>query len=381
MKIGINAQLMAGARAGIGNYIYNLVNALGRVDSINQYLLFVKGMEAGSARAKNQEVIIASPVSSASWARILWEQFVLPFELKTSDVDIMHFPDYALPVFFDTKPWIITVHDLAFKLFPETFSRGKLATKLALIGPSLSKAAKIIAVSENTKKDLMDIYNVSSSRIEVIYNGVNLEIYKPLDTETVKEELGAKFNLKPGYILYVGTLEPRKNIVNVVKAFKELKDHYHIPQQLVIGGSKGWLYQEIFRSVNEYGLAGEVVFTGYVPEGDLPLLYNGAGVFVYPSLYEGFGLPPLEAMACGTPVVTSNVSSLPEVVGDAGLLVEPRDSLALADAIHRVLNNPELAAELSAKGVGRARLFTWEEAARKTLTVYEEVYAKAGKRR
>ena len=381
MKIGINALLMTGARAGIGNYIYNLVKSLGQVDTYNKYRVFLNEDSFGEVMSSNQEAARIKLLGLGSWARILWEQVNLPFILKKSDVDIMHFPDYAMPVVFEGIPSIITVHDLSFRVYPETFSKGKLYTKLLLIKPSLKKARRIIADSHSTRKDLLEYYQVPENKIEVIPIGVNRQFFRPMAEEEVLEYCRLKNNLETGYILYVGTLEPRKNITALIKAFSLLKQDYKLSRKLVIAGGKGWLFEEIFRLVESLNLNQDVIFTGYVPDAELPLLYNGAGVFVYPSLYEGFGLPPLEAMACGTPVVTSSVSSVPEVVGDAGLMVEPLNVEALSEAIYRVLNDPQLAAELSAKGIERAQKFSWAETARKTLAVYEEVYADAGKRR
>lgn len=374
MRIGVNALLMAGARAGIGNVIYNLLKALAKVDKNNTYSIFaIDEGETHEWLGPNQQVVPVDLQDKGSWARILWEQLVLPSQTGKYHVDIMHFADYALPVLFNKVPTIITVHDLAYKLYPETFSKGKLWTKLALIKPSLHKAAKIITVSENTKRDVMELYRIPEEKIAVIYNGVNLERFYPLPPAEVKNRLTERYGLEQGYILFIGTLEPRKNIRTVIKAYYLVRQQ-GIKQKLVIGGGKGWLYSDIYKLVQELNLVDHVIFTGYLPEEDLPLLYNGAGVFVYPSLYEGFGLPPLEAMACGTPVVTSAVSSLPEVVGDAGLLIQPTEEKALAEAISQVLLDKKLAAELKVRGVNRAQKFTWEQAAEKTLKVYQEVY-------
>lgn len=360
MKIGINVQLSIGEKTGIGNYIYYLTKALENVDPINQYCYFT----------------YQKYLSQGSWLRILWEQFILPRDIKNEGADVIHLPDYALPIMdWSSRPYIITVHDLAFILYPETFSKGKLLTKLLLIKPSLAKARMIIAVSENTKKDLIDVYKVPAEKIRVVYNGVDVEQFKPLEKSGVNRRL-KELNLTPGYILYVGTLEPRKNVPALIKAYKLLKEKYNIKERLVIGGGKGWLYDDIFKLVSELELIDDIVFTGYVKAQDLPYLYNGAKVFVYPSLYEGFGLPPIEAMACGVPVVTGNVSSLPEVVGDAGIQISPTDVDSLAEAIHKIISIPEYAAELSAKGLERCKQFTWEETAKKTMAVYREVFNK-----
>lgn len=380
MRIGINALPMAGHRSGIGNYTYNLINSLGLVDNQNQYRVYVSNQTVWKTGFTNLETVRVKLLSSGSGARILWEQLCWPAASLRSDLDLMHYPDYALPV-LSSIPAVITVHDVSFHICPETFSRRKLFTKRLLSGPSLHKAHRIITDSENTKNDLLEYFRVPQEKVEVIPIGVDHRLFQPLSQEQAGEYCRKRLNLDIGYLLYLGTLEPRKNIVSLIRAFKLLKERYRLPQKLVIAGSKGWLFREIFRLTESLGLAGEIVFAGYVPEEDLPKLYSGAGVFVYPSIYEGFGLPPLEAMACGIPVVSSNVSSLPEVVGKAGLLVEPLDIEAIAEAIYQVLNSPGLAAELVLRGIERARQFTWEKTAGKTLAVYEQVYAETRKRR
>lgn len=372
MNIGINGLLMSGAKTGIGNYMHNLLKALAKVDTTNSYKIFTAAQgETQDSFASNQQQIAVNLPSTGSWARILWEQTMLPQQMKPHQIDIMHFADYALPVLSKTRPWIISVHDLAYRIYPETFSRGKLWTKLALVKPSLHKAGKIITGSENTKQDIIKFYGISPERIAVTTYGVDLDRFYPLSGTEVQTGL-ERYGLEPGYILFIGTLEPRKNIISVIRAYHHLRNN-GCKQKLVIGGGTGWLYSDIFKLVEELKLVEEIIFTGYLPDEDLALLYNGAGVFVYPSLYEGFGLPPLEAMACGTPVVTSNVSSLPEVVGDAGLMVPPLESKAIAEAIGSVLANQQLADQLREKGIQRAQNFSWEKTARQTLAVYQEV--------
>ncbi|GAB4259849.1 glycosyltransferase family 4 protein [Thermincola ferriacetica] len=385
MKIGINGQLLAGRRAGIGMYIYNLLRALQKVDSLNQYCIFMgqKSLQADLQKIfseKFQPVCSRFPISG-SWMRILWEQLVLPAQIKKASVDVMHYPDYALSVLSPFKPSVVTVHDLSFKLFPETFSMGKLLTKRTLITQSLQKAAQIIAVSENTKRDLVNLYGISPDKIHVVYNGVDHDLFKPVDRQKTKGFLRREYGLETGYILYVGTLEPRKNLVNLLRAYKLAREKFNISPQMVIAGSKGWLYKDIFKTVSDLGLNDSIVFTGYIPDDHLPFFYNGASVFVYPSIYEGFGLPPLEAMACGTPVVVSNVSSLPEVVGDAGVTVSPDDIEAMAANISKVLKDRTAASYYSKRGIERASLFTWETTALKTLKVYEQAYSMIEKRR
>ncbi|MFH1403782.1 MAG: glycosyltransferase family 1 protein [Candidatus Altiarchaeota archaeon] len=262
---------------------------------------------------------------------------------------------------------VYTVHDLTGILFPGAH---KLAVSLnhRLVKPrELAASDAIIAVSENTRKDLLEHYDVDESIVTVIHEGVD-PVFRKTDGSGVRGKYGLDFP----FILYTGTLEPRKNIPTLLKAFRILVDS-GVEHRLLLVGRRGWKYEGFFRMVSELGLEDRVLFTGYVPREDLPGLYSLASVFAFPSLYEGFGLPVLEAMACGTPVVCSNSSSLPEVVGDAGLMVDPLDEGGLADALRSVLDSDSLSGRLSGRGVERAGGFTWDEAARKTMRVYEGV--------
>jgi glycosyltransferase involved in cell wall biosynthesis len=289
----------------------------------------------------------------------------LPRILRKLDLDILHGLCDFIPLGGGGYKRVFTVHDLTGLLFPETH---KLAVALnhRLIMPlELKTSDAVIAVSENTKHDLIKHFNVDEGRIHVVYEGVD-STFRSCDTSEVKSKYGLDFP----FILYVGTLEPRKNIPRLLNAFKKLVDS-GISHRLVVAGRSGWKYAGILESVGKLGLTGRVVFTGYVPREDLPGLYSLADVFVFPSLYEGFGLPVLEAMACGTPVVCSNTSSLPEVAGDAALTVDPLDVEGLAESMERVLTDGGLADKLRKRGLKQAAGFTWEYAAGKTLKVYE----------
>jgi len=240
---------------------------------------------------------------------------------------------------------------------------------------TLKTADKIITVSNSTKNDLMNHFNIPKEKIRVIFEAAD-EKFKSLNNKETKE-VKYKYHLNFPFILYVGGLAVHKNIPALIKAFYKVKKK-GIQHKLVITGTKRWKYKEIFETIDKLDLQNDVVFTGYVSDEDLPALYNAADLFVYPSIYEGFGLPPLEAMACGTPVITSNTSSLPEVVGDAGIMVDPYDVNGLADAMHEVLANEGLRANMIKNGLERAKMFSWEKCARETLKVYEEVYNQTG---
>jgi glycosyltransferase involved in cell wall biosynthesis len=300
-------------------------------------------------------------------ARIVWEQLVQPLVAARERLDLLHGLAFVAPLMRSCST-VVTVHDLSFALFPEFF-RGANAAYLRLFTRiSCRRAARIIAVSENTRADVMRLYGAPGERVEVIPHGVD-PAFHPRPAAEVAEFRRARA-LPERFVLFVGTLEPRKNLVKLIEAFSNLPVSN---LKLVLVGGKGWYYDQIFAAVERLNLKDRVIWAGYVPNGDLPMWYNAADVFAFPSRYEGFGMPVLEAMACGAPTVTSTTSSLPEVAGDAALTVPPDDVGALADALHRALEDAELRQELRAKGIARAARFTWEEAARRTAVVYRQM--------
>jgi glycosyltransferase involved in cell wall biosynthesis len=286
-------------------------------------------------------------------------------------VDIIHSPESSTPFTKLSNKKIITVHDIIPFYFPETFTKVTEYRYKLLLQRAINSSDRIITVSENTKNDLINKFKIPEDKIRVIPLAANENFRKLDENETSK--IKSKYNINFPFILYVGTLEPRKNIPNLLNAYYKLKKQ-GINHKLVIAGGKGWKYKEIFETIEKLNLQNEVIFTGYVPDEDLPGFYNAADLFVYPSLYEGFGLPPLEAMQCGTPVITSNTSSLPEVVGAAGITVNPYDVDELANKMYEVLTNEDLRKEMSKKGLERAKLFSWKKCAEEHLKVYEEVY-------
>jgi glycosyltransferase involved in cell wall biosynthesis len=283
-------------------------------------------------------------------------------------IDILHAPGYVIPL-LSSVPAVVTIPDVIALLFPKMCKISNHLHYRALL-PAVAKKAKcIITMSHNSKKDIVNTLNVSEDKIDVIYNGVHpsfIQIHDVSRLDFIRE----KYDLPEKIILFVGNLEPKKNIVRLIDAYSLLKREQEIEHALVIIGKKGWLYDEIFKKVNALNMDKYIIFLGYVPREDLPLLYNMAEVFVFPSLYEGFGIPPLEAMACGTPVVTSNISSLPEVVGDAAIKVDPQNIRDIAEGVYKVVVNKDLTQRLIAKGLKRARLFSWEKTAKRTLEVY-----------
>jgi glycosyltransferase involved in cell wall biosynthesis len=340
----------------------------GKITGIERYTQeLVKSMSSGSTHEfniiSNELFPDISPVlKTYSW------YLSMPHRLNNTDVDIIHNMSQS-PTFFRFKRKnIITIHDLTPFVIWESHPLSRTLIYRTLLWRTLKFADKIIAVSEQTKKDLINIMTVPEEKIKVVYEAVN-ERFIQMDKVYCRDSL-IRYNITAPFILYVGTLEPRKNIPTLIKAFYKIKKS-GIDYKLVIAGKRGWDYKEIFDIIKNLRLQTDVIFTGYVPEEDLPILYNAADLFVYPSLYEGFGLPPLEAMACGTPVITSNVSSLPEVVGGAGVMVDPNCVDGLAKELNEVLKNDDLRKDLRAKGLERAKMFSWNKTAKETLSIYE----------
>jgi glycosyltransferase involved in cell wall biosynthesis len=302
--------------------------------------------------------------------RILWEQLAQPGTARRLHLDVLHAPVNVGPL-LRTCPTVVTIHDLSFILYPELFRPFNRVYQQRFARWTVDHAAAIIAVSSSTRDDLVRLMGVPPGRVAVVPNGVGEEM-QPLDPALVAAHR-ARHGLPDRLILFVGTLEPRKNVLTLLEAFACLCGRPGFSHHLAIVGGKGWYYGEIDGAVERLGLRERVIFAGFVPQEELPLWYNTADLFVYPSLYEGFGLPPLEAMACGTPVVVSNVSALPEVVGEAGLRVPPLDAEALAAAIEAVLGAPEQHSALRAAGLQRAATFSWRETARRTSQVYHQV--------
>ena len=371
MKIGLITNSIDEKSGGIGTYSYELIKNFSMMGVPNEYYLIHHTPIDMDIYSTNNEILIKS--YSNFYKATMWRMINAPLKLKfIKELDLVHDPYEIGPLSFK-MPFkkVMTIHDLTPIIFPHAFGLPIVLLHKLLLTRTLKTADKIITDSNSTKNDLINYFNIPEEKIRVILLAAD-EKFKPLSNKEIKEAK-QKYNLNFPFILYVGTLEPRKNIPSLIKAFYKLKKK-NLQYKLVIAGKKGWKYKEIFETIDKLNLQSDVVFTGYVPDEDLPALYNAADLFVYPSVYEGFGLPPLEAMACGTPVITSNTSSLPEVVGDAGIMVDPYDVDRLADAMQEVLTDEGLRADMTKKGLGRAKMFSWEKCARETLRVYEEVY-------
>lgn len=366
MRIGIDARILGYRRAGIGQYTYRLVEALAEIDSQDEFVIFHSRKDGGTiTRQPNfQRRTLYTP------SHHRWEQIFLSAELWPRKLDLLHSPDF-IPPFRRNYASVITVHDLAFLHFPHFVTQDS-AHHYGLIDQAVRRTDHIIAVSESTKSDIINLLGVQERKITVIHEATT-SAYRPRVTSAEMAQVArvrAKHGLDRPFILFVSTIEPRKNLPTLLRAFRRLRDDYKADVDLVVVGERGWLFEEVFSLRSELKLDGAVKFLGRVNEEDLPLLYNAALVHVHPSFYEGFGLTPLEAMSSGTPTIVSDVSSLPEVVGDAGLLVSPHDVEGWTVAIWRVLTDSALRETLIEKGLKRAAMFSWKKAARQHLDVY-----------
>ncbi len=370
VRVGINASKAFDVHTGVGRYTANMCRFISKTGNNKDYYFYTPGRMCNTVMADMEVTHLEKPVVTKqnNILRILWEQIVLPICSRKDRLDLFHYTDHALSLLFRKGPIIITVHDIAYLRLPNLLNTSRRIYKKYILQASIKKASIIVVVSYATKKDIIKYFGIREEKIKVIYLGVESR-FRPINNV---EEFRLKNNLPSKMVLNVGTLEPRKNVVSLIKAFKKLREKGFKDYKLVIAGGKGWLYEEIFKEVSHSDLKQEVLFLGVVRDDDLPMLYNCADIFVYPTLYEGFGLPPLEAMACGIPVVTSNTSSLPEVVGDAGIMVNPTDINSLCDSMYSLLKEKKLRLRMRNMGLERSKLFSWDKAAEKMLKVYDE---------
>jgi len=371
MLIAIDASTIS-TQGGPRTYVLGLLDALFRLDRENEYLVFYNDPVHLGRFPLAREIVLPgrNPL-----ARLWREHVMLPLACRREKVALLHCPKSAIP-YFSPCPTVVTLHDLIPLRHPET---EKFAARIywnIQIPVAARKSSFIITDSEHARQEIMEDFNVPPERIKAVMLGFNpamLGKREPAGAAAVR----AKYGLPEGYILYVGTIQPRKNIDALIEAYATLQGRRDSMPKLVIVGRKGWLYDRLFARIAELGLTAEILFTGFVPDEELPYIYDGAKLFAYLSFFEGFGLPPLEAMACGVPVITSNTTSLPEVVADAGITVAPGDAVAVVEAIGRLLDDPEYAALLGRRGRERARLFSWDAAARETLAIYRRVVDKS----
>lgn len=353
---------------GVGRHVANLVHALTGEPTIKPLTVFVT-QDAPSLREAGIDEVRAPFPTPNEYARAFWEQTVVPWQVARRRVELYHSPNYILPLALPA-PAVVTLHDVTY-LDPTLHKWTSHHYLTFLTALALRKARAVIAVSDYTRRRVEALYPHTQGRVQVIYQGVEPTFRPPApaDLEAFRRRTG----IDHPYVLYVGTIEPRKNVVRLIEAFEMAIAEGELPHHLYLVGAWGWKTGPVADALRRAMAGGRVHVAGYVPNEDLPLYYAGADVFLYPSIEEGFGLPAAEAMACGTPVVTSNTSSLPEVVGDAALTVDPLDVSAIAEGILQVVTNCELRTRLRAAGLQRAARFSWQQSAREHARVYERV--------
>ncbi len=377
MRIGIEAQrIFRKNKHGMDIVALELINSLQEIDTLNDYIIFVqKGEDNGVLKSLSNIEVVETENSLYP----IWEQVVLPREAKKAKIDLLHCTSNTAPISFN-KPLLITLHDI---IYLEKFNHTKGST-YQIAGnlyrrwnvPIVVKhVSKIITVSEFERVKIQNYFNLDDSDVKVIYNGVGKHFQK-ITSPDLLEAARKKYNLPDDYVFFIGNTDPKKNVEGVMRSLSILRKSNRLNfKLLMLDIDRDYLYQ-IAKKINDIDLLNHITFSGYVPNTDLPVIYSMASCFIYPSLRESFGIPILEAMACGTPVLTSNTSSMPEVAEDAALIVDPFNSESIANGIHRMLTDQPLRDQLITKGFHRASKFTWQNNALETLAIYSELYNK-----
>src|SRR5206468_1710407 len=354
---------------GIGTYIRNLLRQLARLDRDSEFVLFSRPEDRETLASLGENF---RPVAETSGTYSIAEQLRIPLAIRREGVTLFHAPHYVLPPLVQCRS-VVTIHDCIHLMFPQ-YLPNRLALSYARTSIDLAsrRATRVLTVSESSKRDILRFVDLPPEKIDVIYNAYDERFgIEPREEDVVR--VRERYQLHDEFVLYAGNVKPHKNLERLITAFHLVRQRGLDHLKLVLIGDEISKYAALRRAVHRYQLHQYVRFLGYLPEETLAVMYRLSGVFVFPSLYEGFGLPPLEAMASGTPVVTSNVSSLPEVAGDAAVLVDPYDPQAIADGIYRVLTDADLRKDLRRKGVARAGQFSWEQSVRRVRRIYNEV--------
>ncbi len=378
MNIAIDLTPIPKKKSGVGRYLDNLLEHLQKIDDKNTYYLFIQDddLEGFNLVKENfKRVPVKSRYIRNVFLRLLWEQFVLPFRLKKLKIDLLHSPHYTMPYFSSVKH-VVTFHDMSFFVVPKVHTFAKRYLFRVYMWLTSRKADAILSVSNATVEDITRILKIKRDKIYVTPLGADERFFEPVEMD---KGILKTYGIESEYFLYVGMIEPRKNIVRMLKAYNILPDEVKDRYKLVICGRKAWMYGDVFKYYEENNLEGRVLFTGFVKDEHLQHIYKRAKLLLYVSLYEGFGLPLVEAMARGIPCITSNLSSMKEVAGDAGIKVNPYDENEIRDAVVQLINGDELRTSLIEKGHKQAQNYRWTNCASETLEVYNKLEAKGRK--
>lgn len=373
-RIGIDVTSALTQGGGIGRYTRELVQALVALNPTDEIHYFSarlsdKSREQLLPRASN--VVFHEAPFGERWLYRLWYRARLPLPIQwfTGPLDLYHSPDFVLPPVAKKIPTLLTVHDLSFVHYPDTFPVALVNYLNRIVPWSVTRADHILADSKSTKGDLISLWSVPDEKITVLYSGVK-EQFRPISDQEAIASARQKYGIdnRP-YVLAVGTVQPRKNYQMLIRSFRKVAEH--LPHNLVVIGGRGWLNDEVRNEVSRQNLTERVVFTGFVEDVDLPALYNGASLLAFPSLYEGFGLPILEAMSCGLPCLISNTSSLPEVGGMAAIQISPHDEALWTENMIELLSSPEKLIQMKNSGLEQSSLFSWNQAAKELMQIYD----------
>lgn len=357
-------------RVGSGQVAFELLKNIENLDKENEYTVLLQGKPLSDLPTPrpNWRYKILKPVK-------FWTRIVIPayYAFAKNKPDVILSPTHYIPSFIKAKR-VSIIFDLSFLRFPEMFKKGDLYKLTNWTKYSAKQSSHIITISQSSKKDILKFYEVPESKITVSYPGYNNEVFKPVKDIKVIDSLKEKYKISGDYIIYIGTIQPRKNLIKLIRALKQIDNCKLVIAGKIKGlGKQGWMNEEILAEPGRLGIEDKVIFTDFVPTEELPILISGAKAFVLPSLWEGFGIPVVEAMACGTPVIVSNVSSLPEVAGDAGILVDPKSETQIEQAIRLLISDKKIHDKLSKKSLVQAGKFSWEEMAKKVQKVLLEI--------
>ncbi|MFH1903475.1 MAG: glycosyltransferase family 1 protein [Candidatus Omnitrophota bacterium] len=374
MRIAISA-VMDTAKSGAWQVTKNIIKNLKTIDIKNDYLIFVeKGYQDDFGELPDRFTILRTSITASQPIRnIFWHAFVLPFLLIKYRVDILHLPWHSAALLIKTRPVVLTIHDLTEYRLKSHYNKLRTFYRKMMLPISSRLADRIIAVSNYTRDEIIRYLRIDRRKVEVIYSAVSCCL-EPVNKIAAAEYLKDRYGIDARFILYVGQIQhPNKNLVRLLHAYHKVKTKYAFPHKLVLVGRQHPGAGPVYQTVKDLNLNDSVIFTGYVSDEELPYFYSTADLFVYLSFFEGFGIPPLEALSFGTPVIASRSSALPEVVGDAGILVDPLNEQEITESIRRLISDPTLREQLRDKGLKRAQLFSWEISAQKVLKLYQDI--------